>query len=148
MRCPTFLLIFGVVGVACALRIFLVIRTKPVGLPESVGLACTTTLGAFWGTYNWKLDMAALSRLGIGCDDPLSVWAQQVAPWVAPSVAPPMGPVRVGHGCGVPPAVRSQQVAAPETLELVAVLRWQGFAPLDMAAAPLELGSHTTCPSC
>ena len=85
--------------------------------------------------------MAALPRLGIGCNDPLAVRTQQVAQWVA------LGPAHVGHGCGVPPSVRAQQVAAPAPLELVSVLRWQGFAPLEMAAAPLEVGGHTTCPS-
>ena len=82
--------------------------------------------------------MAALSRLRIGCNEPLAVWEKQVAPCVALSVAPPVGPARVGHRCSVPPdAVQAQQVAAPATLDLVAVLRWQGFAPLELVAAPL-----------
>ena len=99
--------------------------------------------------------MDALSRLWIGCDEPLGILAQQVVswlallvdPWVALSVAPPVGPARVGHGCGVPPAVRAHQGATPSPLELVAVLRWQGFAPLELAAATLEAGGHPTCPS-
>ena len=74
--------------------------------------------------------MAALSRLGIGCDEPLDVRSQQVEPWVAPSVAPPVGKARVGHGRGLPLDVQAQQVAVPSPLELVAVLHWQGFAPL------------------
>ena len=139
----------GVVGVACALRVFPILRPKPVGLPEPAELACTITIGACWDAYNWQLEMAALPRIGIGCDEPLAVRSQQVAPWVAPLVALPVGLAHVGHGCGVPPAaVREYQVAAPAPLELVAVLHWQGFAPLELSAAPLEVGGHPTCPSC
>ena len=39
--------------------------------------------------------MAALSRLDIRCNDSLAVHSQQVVPWVAPSVAPPVEPARV-----------------------------------------------------
>ena len=130
----------GVVGVACALRVCLILRKKPVGLPEPAGMACTINLGARWDTYDCHLEMAALSRLRIGYNETLVFWSHQVAP--------PVGPARVGHGCGVPPAaVWAQQVAAPAPLELVAVLRWQGFAPLELAAAPLEAGGHPTFPS-
>ena len=31
-------------------------------------------------------------------------------------------------------------------MELVAFLCWQGFAPLELAAAPLEVCNHPTCP--
>ena len=89
--------------------------------------------------------MAALSMLRIGCDEPLDVQVQQVAPWVAQLVAPPLVPDRVGHGCGVPPAVRAQQVEAPSPLDIVDVIHSQGFAPLELAAAPLDGGDHTTC---
>ena len=60
------LLILGVAGVACALKVFRILCPKLVGLPEPVGLVCTITRGACWDTYDWQLDMAALSRLGIG----------------------------------------------------------------------------------
>ena len=61
-------------------------------------------------------------------------------------VEPPVVPDCVGHGCGGPPAVRSQQVAAPAPLDLVAFLCWQGFVPLELSAAPLEVIDHPTCP--
>ena len=89
--------------------------------------------------------MAALSRLGIGYDQLLAILAQQVMPWVVPWVAPLVGPACVGNGCGVPPAVREYQVAAPSPLELVAFLCWQGFAPLELADALLEVGSNPNC---
>ena len=91
--------------------------------------------------------MAALSRLGIGCDEPLDVRAHYVAPWVAPLVAPPVVPALVGHWCSVPPALRENQVASPSPLDLVAVLRWQGFSPLELVASSLEVDGHPTCPS-
>ena len=40
------------------------------------------------------------------------------------------------------PAVRAYQVAAQAPLEIVGFLGWQGFAPLELAAAPLEVGGH------
>ena len=105
MRCPTCLLILGVVGVACALKVFPILRPKTVGLLEPVGLMCTITLGALWGTYDWHLEMAALSRLRIGYYDLLAVRAQQIVPWVVRWVAPLVGPACDEHGCGAPPAV-------------------------------------------
>ena len=66
---------------------------------------------------------------------------------MAPWVAPPVGMACVGHRCGGPPAVRAYQVAAPAPLELVAFLL-AGFLPLELAAAPLELGGHPTFPFC
>ena len=86
------------VGVACALRVCPILGPKPVGLPEPLRLVCTITLGARWYTEDWQLEMNALSRIGIGCDEHLAVRAQQVVPWVAPSVAPPVRPACVGHG--------------------------------------------------
>ena len=67
---------------------------------------------------------------------------------VTPLVAQPVGPARAGHGYGVPPAVQAQQVAALAPLELVTFLHWKSFAPLELVAAPLEVGGHLTCPSC
>ena len=63
-------------------------------------------------------------------------------------MAPPVGPASVGHRCGVPPAVRAQHVSALSPLELVAIIFWQGFSPLELVAAPLEVGGHPTCTSC
>ena len=54
----------------------------------------------------------------------------------------------VGHRCGGPPAVRAYQVAAPAPLELVGSLCWNVFSPLELAAAPLEVGGHPTCTFC
>ena len=119
MRYPTCILILGVVGVACALKVCPILRPKTVGLPEPAGLMCTITLESQWDTDNLQIDMAALSRLGIRYDQLLAVLAQQVMPWVVPWVAPPAGPVCVGNGCGVPPAVREYQVAAPSPLGLL-----------------------------
>ena len=68
---------------------------------------CTITLGGSWDTYDWQLEMSAMSMLGIGYDELLDVKEQQVVPWVVPWVAPPVGPACVGHGCGGPPAVRA-----------------------------------------
>ena len=90
--------------------------------------------------------MAALSRLGIPYNDLLAILAQQVVPWVVPWVAPPVGPACVRHGCGGPRAVQAYQVAAPALLELVAFICWQVFSPLELAAAPLDLGGHPACP--
>ena len=47
--------------------------SKPVGIPEPVGLVCTITLGDFWDIYNWLLEMDELSRFGIGYDETLAV---------------------------------------------------------------------------
>ena len=142
-----FISVLGVVEFACALRVFPILCPKPVGIPEPAGLACTITLGARWDTYDWQIEMAALSNLGIGCNERLAVRAQQVAPWVAPSVAPPValpvGTACVGHWCSVTPAMRAHQVVAPAPLELVVVLHWQGFAPLELAATTLEFGNET-----
>ena len=146
MRFPTCLLFLGVVGVACALKVFPIICPKPVGLPEPAGVVCTITLGACWDTYDWQLEIAALSRLVIGHDELLDVRAQQVVLCVVPWVAPPVGPACVEHRCGGTPAVWAYQVAAPSTLYLVAFLCWQSFAPLELASAPLEVGGHPTCP--
>ena len=33
-------------------------------------------------------------------------------------------------------------------LEIVGFLGWQGFAPLELTAAPLEVGDRPTCPYC
>ena len=82
MRCPKCLLILSVVGFAYVLKVFLILRQKPIGLPEPGGMVCTITLVGHWDTYDWQLDMAALSRIRIGCGEPLSVWSQQVGPWV------------------------------------------------------------------
>ena len=71
-----------------------------------------------------------------------------MVPWVVPWVAPPVGAACVGHRCGGPPVVRAYQVGAPAPLDLVVFLCWQGFAPLELAAAPLEVGGHPTCPFC
>ena len=60
MRCPTCILMLDVVRVACALKVFPILRPKPVGLPELTGLVCTITRGDLWDTYYWQLDMAAL----------------------------------------------------------------------------------------
>ena len=60
MRCPMCLLILGVVGVVCAIKLFPVLCPKQVGLPEPAGIVCAITLGARWGTYNWQLKMAVL----------------------------------------------------------------------------------------
>ena len=57
-----------------------------------------------------------------------------------------MGPACVRHGCSGPPAVQAYQVASPAPLELVGFLCWQGFAPLELDAAPLEVGGYPTCP--
>ena len=148
MRFPKFLLILVVVGVACALNVFLILRPKPVGLPEPAGLVCTITLGGCWDIYDYQLDMAALSRIGIGYDEMLAVQAHQVVPWVVTWVEPPVGATCVGHGCGGSPSLRAYQVAAPAPLELVGSLCWQVFSPLELAAAPLEVGGHPTCPFC
>ena len=121
---------------------------KPAGLPEPAGLVCTITLGGRWDTYDWKLEISALSRLRIGYNELLAVRAHQVVSWVVPWVAPSVGSAFVGHGCGGPPAVRAYQVAAPAPLELVGFLCWQGFAPLELAAAPLEVSGHSTCIFC
>ena len=107
MRCPTCLLILGVVGFACALKVCPIIRPKPVGLPEPTGLVCTITLGGRWDTYDCQIDMSALSRLGIGYDELLAVRAHQVVLWVVPWVALPLGLDCVGNGCGGPPDVRA-----------------------------------------
>ena len=109
---------------------------------------CTINLGGLWDTYDWQLDMAALSRLWILYDEVLAVQAHQVVPWVVTWVEPSVGATCVGHGCGGPPAVRAYQFAAQAPLEIVGFLGWQGFAPLELAAAPLEVGGHPTCPSC
>ena len=85
---------------------------------------CTINLGGLWGTYYGQLEMAVLSRLGIGYDELLDVQVQQVMPWVVPWVALPVGPACVGHGCGGPPAVHAYQVAAPAPLEIVGFLCW------------------------
>ena len=74
---------------------------------------CTITLGGRWDTYDWQLDMATMSRLGIGYNELLAVKAKQVVPWVVPWVAPPVGTACVSNGCGGPPAVHAYQVAAP-----------------------------------
>ena len=58
------------------------------------------------------------------------------------------GPARVRHGCGGPPAVRAYQVVAPAPLDIVAFLCLQVFAPLELEAAPLEVGGHPTCNFC
>ena len=100
MRFPTCLLILGVVGVACDLKVFPIIRPKPVGLPEPGGVVFTITLGGRWDTYDWQPDMDALSRLSIGYNELLAVRAQQVVIWVVPWVAPPVGPACFGHGYG------------------------------------------------
>ena len=92
----------GVVGVACAINFFLNLRPKPVGLPEPLGMVCAIAVGALWDTLDWQLEMDVLSRLGIGCNEILDVWAQQVVPWVAPWVAPSVAPACAGHGCGGP----------------------------------------------
>ena len=92
--------------------------------------------------------MAALSRLGILYDELLSFRAHPVVPWVVPCVAPPVGAACVRHGCGGPPAVRAYQIAALAPLEIVGFLCWQGFAPLELADAPLEVSGHPTCPFC
>ena len=105
---------------------------------------CTINLGGLWDTYGGKLDMAVLSRLGILHDELLAVRAHQVVPWVVPWVAPPLGAACVGHGCDGPPAVRAYQVAALAPLELVGFICWQSFAPLELAAAPLEVDSNPT----
>ena len=107
MRCPTCLLILGVVGVACALKVCQILCPQPVGLPEPAGLVCTINGGDRLDTYNWQLYMATLSMIGIGYDDVLAVQAQQVAPWVVPWVAQPVGLDCVVHGCGGPPDVRA-----------------------------------------
>ena len=88
----------GVVGVVCALKVCPILCPKPVGLPKPVGVVCTMTLGARCYTYDWKIEMATLSRLGVGCDELLAVRVQQVVPWVAPWVAPPVEPACIGHG--------------------------------------------------
>ena len=62
-----------VVRVAYALKVFPILRPKPVGLTETVGLMCTITLGYRWDTYDWQLEMAELSMLGIGYDEILAV---------------------------------------------------------------------------
>ena len=67
---------------------------------------------------------------------------------MVPWVAPPVGAACVGHGCGEPLAARAYQVAALAPLELVGFLCWQGFAPLELDALPLEVGSHPTCTFC
>ena len=90
--------------------------------------------------------MAALSRLWILYDELLDVRAHQVVAWVVTWVEPPVGATCVGQGCGGPPAVRAYQVAAQAPLDIVGFLGWQGFAPLELAAATLEVGVHTTCP--
>ena len=95
----------GFVGVACDLKVFLIIRPKPVGLPEPAGLVCTITPGARWDIYDFQIEMAALSRLGIRYDELLAVRAQQVVPCVAPWMASPVGTDCVGHRCSGPPAV-------------------------------------------
>ena len=63
----------GVVEVACALKVCPILRPKPVGLTETVGLMCTITLGYRWDTYDWQLDMSAQSSLGIRYDELLAV---------------------------------------------------------------------------
>ena len=65
---------------------------------------------------------------------------------MAQQVAPPVGPASVGHRCGVPPAVRAQYVAALSPLELVAIIFWQVFSPLELADEFLEVGGHPNCP--
>ena len=67
------LLILGVVVVSCDLKVFPVLRPKPVGFPEHVGLVCTITIGSRWDTYNCQIDMAAMSSLGIVYDELLAV---------------------------------------------------------------------------
>ena len=89
--------------------------------------------------------MAALSRLRILYNELLAVQAHQVVPWVVPWAAPTVWAACVGHGCGGPPVVREYQVGEPSPLELVGFLCWQGFAHLELAAAPLEVGGHPTC---
>ena len=107
---------------------------------------CTINLGGLWDTYDWQLEMAALSRLWILYNEILAVRAHQVVAWVVTWVEPPMRATCVGHGCGGPPAVRAYQVASQAPLEIVGFLGWQGFVPLELAAAPLEVGGHPTCP--
>ena len=63
----------GVIVVACALKVPPILRPKPVGIPEPAGRVCTITLGDLWDTYDWQLDMDALSRIGIGYDELLDV---------------------------------------------------------------------------
>ena len=63
-----------------------------------------------------------------------------MVPWVAPAF--------VGHGCGGPQSVRAKQVAAPAPLELVGFPCWHYFSPLELAAAPLEVGGHPNFPFC
>ena len=106
MSCPTCLLILGVFGFACALKACRILRPKLVGLPEPVGMVFTITRGARWENYDSQLEMAALSRLGIGYDELLDVLSQQVVTWVVPWVAPPVGLDCAMHRCGGPPAVR------------------------------------------
>ena len=113
-----------------------------------MGLVCTINLGGLWDTYDEQLEMAALSRLRILYDELLAVRAHQVVPWVVTWVAPPVGETCVRHGCGGPPAVRAYQVAAQAPLDIVGFLGWQGFEPLELAAAPLEVGGHPTCTFC
>ena len=113
-----------------------------------MGLVCTINLGGLWDTYDWQLEMDALSRFWILYDELLAVRAHQVVPWVVTWVAPPVGGTCVGHGCGGPPAVRAYQVAAQAPLELVGFICWQSFSPLELAAAPLEVGVHPTCTFC
>ena len=89
------------------LKVCPILCPKPAGLPEPAGLVCTITLRSRWDTYNWQLEMSALPRRRIGCNELLDVWAHQVVLWVAPCVAPPVGPDCVGHECGGPPAVQA-----------------------------------------
>ena len=98
---------------------------------------CTINLGGPWDTYDGQLEMDALSRLWILYDELLAVRAHQVVPWLVTWVEPLVGATCVGHGCGGTPAVRAYQVAAQAPLEIVGFLGWKGFAPLEVAAAPL-----------
>ena len=65
---------------------------------------------------------------------------------MVPWVALPVGAVCAGHGCGGQPAVSAYHVAALASLELVGFPCWQGFATLELAAAPLGVVVHPTCP--
>ena len=78
------LLILGVVGVSCALKVCQILCLKQVGLPEPAGMVCTINLGAFWDTYDCQLEMDVLSMLGIEYNELLAVQAQQVVPRVVP----------------------------------------------------------------
>ena len=63
---------------------------------------------------------------------------------MVPCVVPPVGSACVGNKCGGTPDVWAYQVAAPVPLELVDFLCWQGFLPLELSAALLEVGGHPT----